>query len=103
MLSDEEGKNIAQALGPHGKGIILQNHGILTAATTVDAAVAYFVRLERLCQAQLESDAAGGGDHLRDGDVDAIFAQYGSEENAYRQAQELYEWLDSEVGDAYKQ
>ena len=102
MLSDEEGRRIAEALGPRGKGIILQNHGLLTASSTIDATVAYFVRLEKLCQAQLESDAAGGGQVLSTPDVEAVFGQYGSEEDAFRQAQELYEWLEAEEGDAYK-
>lgn len=48
------------------------------------------------------SDAAGVGGVLNDAEVDAVFSKYGTEENAYRQAQELYEWLDSEDGDAYK-
>lgn len=104
VLSDEEGKNIAKALGDTGKGVLLQNHGILTAAGSVDAAVAYFVRLEKLCEAQLLSDAAGvsAGGVLSDREVDAVFSRYGSEDNAVRQAQELYEWLESEDGEGYK-
>jgi ribulose-5-phosphate 4-epimerase/fuculose-1-phosphate aldolase len=103
VLSDEEGRNIAQMLGPQGKGIILQNHGILTASMTFDATVAYFIRLEKLCQAQLESDAAGGGQTLGPAEVDEVFGKYGSEEHAFRQAQELYEWLEAVEGDVYKQ
>ncbi|KAL1405560.1 hypothetical protein Q8F55_009199 [Vanrija albida] len=102
VLGDEEGQNITRALGPQGKGVILQNHGILTAAGTVDAAVLYFMRLERLCEAQLESDAAGGGGVLSDADVHAVFSELGSEDEAYRQAQEMYEWLETEEGEGYK-
>jgi hypothetical protein len=29
VLSEEEGKKLAAALGPKGKGLILQNHGLL--------------------------------------------------------------------------
>lgn len=103
VLDDAEGQAICKALGPTGKGVILQNHGILTAAGTVDAAVAYFVRLEKLCQAQLEADAAGGPGVLTDTEVHAVFAEEGGEEVAYEQAQELYEWLEAMEGDEYKQ
>jgi ribulose-5-phosphate 4-epimerase/fuculose-1-phosphate aldolase len=103
VLSDEEGRNICKALGPHGKGVILQNHGILTAAGTVDAAVAYFVRLEKLCEAQLAADAAGGSAVLTDDQVDAVFREAGSEDEAFRQAQELFEWIDALSGEDYKQ
>ncbi|BEI95630.1 hypothetical protein CcaverHIS631_0105790 [Cutaneotrichosporon cavernicola] len=102
VLDDAEGLAICKALGPAGKGAILQNHGILTAAGTVDAAVAYFVRLERLCQAQLEADAAGGPRVLTDSEVHAVFAEQGGEEVAYEQAQELYEWLEAVDGQDYK-
>ena len=36
VLSTDEGKRIAAALGPH-KAVILRNHGLLTAGATVDA------------------------------------------------------------------
>ncbi|BEJ11127.1 hypothetical protein CspHIS471_0105490 [Cutaneotrichosporon sp. HIS471] len=91
---------IRDVINPHG--VILQNHGILTAAGTVDAAVAYFVRLEKLCQAQLEADAAGGPRVLTDSEVHAVFAEQGGEEVAYEQAQELYEWLEAVDGQDYK-
>lgn len=102
VLDDAEGQAICKALGPMGKGVILQNHGILTAAGTVDAAVAYFVRLEKLCQAQLEADAAGGPRVLNDSEVHAVFAEQRGEEVAYEQAQELYEWLEAVDGQDYK-
>lgn len=102
VLDDSEGIRICEALGPKGKAAILRNHGILSAAGTVDAAVAYFMRLEKLCQAQLESDAAGGGGVLSDREIDAVFSESGSEEEAYRQAQELFEWIEATEGDEYK-
>lgn len=48
----EEGRRIAEALGD-GKAAILQNHGLITVGDTIDAAVWWFVTLERSCQAQL--------------------------------------------------
>ncbi len=53
----DEGKRIAQALGPH-KAAILQNHGLLTVGQSVDEAVWWFITMERSCQVQLLAEAA---------------------------------------------
>jgi ribulose-5-phosphate 4-epimerase/fuculose-1-phosphate aldolase len=58
VLDIEEGKRIAHALGDN-KAVILRNHGLLTAGTTVDSAVWWFITMERSCQAQLMAEAAG--------------------------------------------
>ncbi|WRT63507.1 uncharacterized protein IL334_000412 [Kwoniella shivajii] len=102
VLDDEEGRRICEALGPNGKGVILQNHGILSAAQSVDAAVAYFVRLEQLCESQLMSDALGHPTNVNQEDIAAVFATYGGEDEAYFQAQEMFEWIDHETGGDYK-
>lgn len=102
VLDDEEGKNICRALGPHGKGVILQNHGILTAAQTVDAAVAFFIRLEQLCESQLASDAIGKPLELSNQDIADVFNVYGGEDEAFFQAQEIFEWIEHETGGDYK-
>lgn len=56
----EEGEHIAQALGEK-KAVILQNHGILTVAKTVDGAAFLFGAMDRCIQAQLLADAASAG------------------------------------------
>ena len=48
----DEGRRIATALG-RKKAVILRNHGLLTVGTSVDAAVFWFVSMERSCQVQL--------------------------------------------------
>jgi len=48
----EEGDRIAEVLGDQ-KAVILQNHGLLTVGDTIDAAVWWFITMERSCQAQL--------------------------------------------------
>lgn len=48
----DEGDRIAAALGDQ-KAVILQNHGLLTVGETIDAAVWWFVTMERSCQAEL--------------------------------------------------
>ncbi|ORY24482.1 class II aldolase/adducin domain protein [Naematelia encephala] len=102
VLDDEEGRNICKALGPDGKGVILRNHGILTAAQSVDAAVAYFVRLEQLCESQLLSDALGSPTSINQEDIAAVFAAHGGEDEAFFQAQEMFEWIEQETGGDYK-
>jgi len=53
VLDEEEGHNIAQALGPHKKAVILQNHGLITLSSTIEGAVHLFIRLEESCRCQL--------------------------------------------------
>ncbi|OJD17482.1 hypothetical protein ACJ73_08796 [Blastomyces percursus] len=52
VLAKEEGENISRALGEK-KNLILQNHGLITAGSTVGEAAAFFIALERACQTQL--------------------------------------------------
>ncbi|MCP3906935.1 MAG: class II aldolase/adducin family protein [Oceanicoccus sp.] len=58
VLDLSEGDRIAAALGDK-KACILQNHGLLTVADTVEAAAWWFITMERSCQAQLLAEAAG--------------------------------------------
>jgi len=61
VLAQEEGENVAKALGPKHRAAILQNHGLLTLGDTVDEAMALFTNLDRLCGVQLRVDAAAAG------------------------------------------
>ncbi|MEW9672618.1 class II aldolase/adducin family protein [Ammoniphilus sp. 3BR4] len=54
----EEGVRIVKALGEH-KAVILQNHGLLTVGQTVEAAVWWFISMERACQAQILAESVG--------------------------------------------
>jgi ribulose-5-phosphate 4-epimerase/fuculose-1-phosphate aldolase len=58
VLDLEVGRKMAEALGDR-KALIHQNHGLITAGGSVDAAVWWFVALERCCQSQLLAEAAG--------------------------------------------
>ncbi|KAH8728119.1 class II aldolase/adducin N-terminal [Phaeosphaeriaceae sp. PMI808] len=58
VFSEEEGKRLAAALGPKGKGMILRNHGLLTVGTTVDEAAYLYTLMERSCEVQLMVEAA---------------------------------------------
>ncbi|KAJ5978681.1 hypothetical protein N7501_002023 [Penicillium viridicatum] len=58
VLSAEEGKAIAKALGKENIACILQNHGLLTVGRTVDEAAILYSMLENACQSQLLAEAA---------------------------------------------
>ncbi|KAI9690084.1 MAG: hypothetical protein M1820_010023 [Bogoriella megaspora] len=75
VLSEVEGKQIAQTLGDK-KAALLQNHGLLTVGETIEAAVFWFVSMEKCCHAQLMADAAANG---RGG----LTKKVGDEEAAY--------------------
>ncbi|GAA5997118.1 uncharacterized protein JCM10292_006221 [Rhodotorula paludigena] len=75
VLAPEEGKNIAEALGPKSMAAILQNHGLLTLGSTIGECAYYFSNLDRLCKVQLmvEAAAANGIKKVVIDDVDAAF------------------------------
>jgi len=58
VYETSEGAQIAQALGAQ-KGVILKNHGILTAGPTVEAAAWWYIALDNACHTQLLAEAAG--------------------------------------------
>ncbi|BCS27767.1 uncharacterized protein APUU_60815A [Aspergillus puulaauensis] len=58
VLTEEEGNKIGDALGAKGKGMILQNHGLLTVGSTVSEACFLMTLMERACQCQLLAEAA---------------------------------------------
>lgn len=58
VFGEQEGENMAQALGPKGKGLILMNHGLLTVGETVDEAAFLFRLMEKSCEVQLLAEAA---------------------------------------------
>lgn len=59
IVDQARGKAVARCLGPHA-ALILRNHGIVTAAASLEEAVWVALKLERACQTQLLAEAAGG-------------------------------------------
>ena len=59
VLDPSEGLKIAATLGPTNKAVILQNHGLLTVAPTVEAAVWRYLAMDNAAHAQLLAQAAG--------------------------------------------
>lgn len=98
VLDVEEGKRIAHALGDN-KAVILRNHGLLTVGTTVDAAVWWFITMERSCQAQLLAKAAGQVVHIDADNAQRTHDQVGSEIAGWLSFQPLYDKIVREQPD----
>ena len=81
VFAREEGYRLADALGPRHKNLILQNHGLLTAGGTVAEAAAFFIALERACEAQLLAEGAVAAGAVRKtlvGDEEAAYTKKGT-------------------------
>lgn len=103
VFAREEGFRLADALGPKHKNIILQNHGLLTAGGTVAEAAAFFIALERACEAQLLVEASLTGGRVERtvvGDEEAKYTKdgTGSPDVMYLQFLPEYELILKETG-----
>ncbi|PBP21302.1 arad-like aldolase/epimerase [Diplocarpon rosae] len=93
VFAEEEGKNIAKALGKTNKVAILMNHGLLSTGSTVDEAGFLFGLLDRGCAIQLQVEAAIAGNpnlkkHVVSDEEAAYNFKMASEKNAlYAEAQ----------------
>lgn len=59
VLEDDESEKIAAAMGDKARVLILQNHGLLTAGSTVDEAAYLFTLMENTCKVQLLVESTG--------------------------------------------
>jgi ribulose-5-phosphate 4-epimerase/fuculose-1-phosphate aldolase len=94
----DEGKRIAHTLGDN-KAVILRNHGLLTVGQTVDAAVFWFITMERSCQVQLVAKAAGQVVHIEPEQARKTHEQVGGEFVGWLSFQPLYEKIVREQPD----
>ncbi|MFF0623104.1 class II aldolase/adducin family protein [Streptomyces sp. NPDC004296] len=92
VVDEEEGRRIAAALGPH-KAVILRNHGLLTVGDSVDAAVWWFLTMERCCQVQLAAKAAGKPVPIAHQDAVRTREQLGTDLVAWINYQPLYQQI----------
>lgn len=100
VLDMNEGKRIVSALGQN-KACILQNHGLLTVGTSVDAAAWWFITMERNCQAQLLAEAAGTPKLIRPEIARLTYQTVGSETSARFAFQSLYDVIIKEQADMF--
>ena len=105
VLAKEEGENIARAIG-NKKACMLQNHGLLTCGQTVEAAVFWFVSLDKCCQAQMMADAAcagRGGSTIKIDEEDAQFTykSVGTPRAGWFSALPAFDVMARECGNEY--
>lgn len=90
VLEQNEGRRIAEALGPH-KAAILRNHGLLTVGPSVEAAAFWYIAFENAARAQLIAEAAGTPKPLSDAVALHTASQVGRPEGGYYSFQPLWE------------
>jgi ribulose-5-phosphate 4-epimerase/fuculose-1-phosphate aldolase len=96
----EEGKRIARSLGEN-KAVILRNHGLLTAGTSVDSAVFWFISMERSCQVQLVAKAAGQVVHIDPAQAKQTHDYVGTEFAGWFSFQPLWAKISREQPDLF--
>jgi ribulose-5-phosphate 4-epimerase/fuculose-1-phosphate aldolase len=100
VLDLGEGERIAKALGEK-KSCILQNHGLLTVADSIEAAVWWFITMERSCQAQLLAEAAGTPKLIDPTSAQATFDILGNNLVGWFSFQPLYDVITAEQPDMF--
>ncbi|KAG9236413.1 class II aldolase/adducin N-terminal [Amylocarpus encephaloides] len=105
VLEAQEGQDIANALGSN-KAALLQNHGLLTCAKTIEAAIFWFMSLEKCCHAQLIADAAAagrGGTTVKIGEEEAAYTYktVGTELAGWFGAKPTFDVMTHEAGEGY--
>ncbi|MFI1397963.1 class II aldolase/adducin family protein [Streptomyces sp. NPDC020681] len=88
VFDRSEAKRIAATLGPR-KGVILQNHGLVSVAESLEAAVWWFTAFDTCCHISLLAEAAGTPT-LLDEEVARLTArQIGTHQVGYASARRL--------------
>ncbi|KAI5818321.1 class II aldolase/adducin N-terminal [Pyronema omphalodes] len=96
VFTVEEGKRLAAALGPRGKGLILRNHGLLTVGSTVDEAAFLFCSMDTACNIQLQADATGREKHvIPDDEAQKVFEETSQADSLYWEFQPDLEYEEA--------
>ena len=95
-----EERKIAETLGPR-KAVILQNHGILTVAQSVEGAVWRYLAMENACQVQLLADAAGRAKPMPEAVARHTAGQVGSEVGGFYAFQPYWDVISEEEPDLF--
>ncbi|KAK4050805.1 hypothetical protein OIV83_003226 [Microbotryomycetes sp. JL201] len=102
VITKSEGQLIAETLQQRNS-IILQNHGLLTVGTTIDAAVARFILLENECRVALLAQAAGKPIEIEDDAAALTHKETGSERSCFFLASPYFQVIEHEQGHEYRQ
>jgi ribulose-5-phosphate 4-epimerase/fuculose-1-phosphate aldolase len=100
VLDPSEGRKIAQTLGSK-KAVILQNHGILTVAQSVEGAVWRYLAMENACQVQLLAEAAGAPKPIPSKVAELTAQQVGSEAGSIYAFQPYWDIVSEEEPDLF--
>ncbi|KAH8597122.1 class II aldolase/adducin N-terminal [Bisporella sp. PMI_857] len=105
VLSSDEGSEIASALGSK-KAALLQNHGLLTCAKTIEACVFWYISLDKSCRVALLAAAAAGGLGIKAkeiGEEEAVYTAktVGTEIAGWFSALPTFTVMERESGDDY--
>ncbi|QDY78598.1 class II aldolase/adducin family protein [Streptomyces qinzhouensis] len=100
-VDEAESRRIATALGPR-KALVLRNHGLLTVGGSVDAAVWWFLSMERCAQVQLTARAAGKPVPIGHRDAVATREQLGTDLVAWISFQPLWRALTAGAGGGHR-
>lgn len=98
VLDTSEGDRIASTLGAR-KAVILRNHGLLTVGSSVDAAVFWFISMDRCCYSELLARAAGTPVSIEAEHARKTRSQVGSEAAGWLGFQPLYQRIVREEPD----
>jgi ribulose-5-phosphate 4-epimerase/fuculose-1-phosphate aldolase len=106
VLWEEEGNSIAEALGSK-KAALLQNHGLLTTGKSIEAAVFWFISLEKCCHSQLMADAAASGKGyntiiINDAEAAQTYKTVGSERAGLFSGLPIFDDMIHDRGETYK-
>ncbi|KAH9946355.1 class II aldolase/adducin domain-containing protein [Epithele typhae] len=105
VLDEEEGQRIVQTLGAK-KAVILQNHGLLVATSSIEATVNFFISMEKSCHVQLMAEAAAvgmGGKTIKIGEEEAAitYATVGSMNAGWFGGRPYFQVLEAQEGVTY--
>ncbi|MFK8019992.1 MAG: class II aldolase/adducin family protein [Pseudomonadales bacterium] len=92
VVDTEVSRKMGVSLGQK-KALIHQNHGLITTGGSVDAAVWWFIALERLCQSQLLAESAGTPIEIPEKLCEEGYAAQGFDLAAWFQFQPLWDEL----------
>ena len=107
ILAKEEGEAVANAIG-NKKAAILTNHGIITVAQTIEAAVFWFITLEKSIHTQMMADwtAAARGTKtvkISEEDCEFTYRTVGTPKAGWFSAKPAFDMMAKESGDEYLQ